>query len=109
MTNQGNVVVETGAQQIVSVAGDYNAIDLGPYDDVVVVSGYGNTINAGGGVNTIIIQPPPPDSSRTIQPGPTVVQEQPMSASMVTVQASGLPAALTTAVTQTTGNTIVLP
>jgi hypothetical protein len=55
VTNEGNVVVETGGVQDVTISGNYNALELGPYDDRVVVAGTGNVINAGGGVNTIIL------------------------------------------------------
>ena len=63
VSNQGNVIVETGGVQQVTVPGDNNAIDLGPYDDSVTISGIGNTVNAGGGVNNITLSysgtPPP--------------------------------------------------
>jgi hypothetical protein len=55
VSNQGNVIAETCGFQQVSVAGDNNAIDLGPYDDTITLAGTGNTVNAGGGVNHIAL------------------------------------------------------
>jgi Cellulase (glycosyl hydrolase family 5) len=55
VSNEGNVVCEISGVQEIAVPGNNNAIALGPFDDTIAVSGWGNTIDAGGGVNNITL------------------------------------------------------
>ena len=92
VTNKGNVVSETGGQQFVAINGDYNAIELGPYDDFVEITGAGNTINAGGGVNVI-----------------DIVSSDPVSPAVVQVSSASNQKVSSTAAAQDIGNVIILP